>query len=398
MNRILEISKRASKGGRVPIKIALLKIHEDANETNLNGIHWDETYVSNAIDSVKMMPICAEFCDETKSTPLGHGLTGEELTADGIKEPVFENSETVGVIESAEIETVSINNVDTKVLTGKGFLYNQRYPNFVKWVRKNFALGNVDTSIEIMGLDSNDNKIAYLEDKPTDAFRTPTDFVFSGTAILSVQPSDSNAVVLEVAQKINKEEKIKMDEKELKELIQNTISESNSKNDELSTKITELNNQLTEKEGTISELNASVAQLQKALDDLKKEHDLYWEEKNLLEKELVKAKVATKLGELDSTIGEFNEAEQAFAKDDIDTLRINIEACEKSEDLENMTSEINSIKAKICTAIVENQKKLESEKAEQIAEQNAVKVNETIDIFSEINSAEEEEDEDINIF
>lgn len=189
-----------------------------------------------------------------------------------------------------------------------------------------------------------------------------------------------------------------MDEKELKALIQSTISESNSKNDELVTKINELNTQLSEKEGTISELNASVSQLQKALDDLKAEHETYWAERDLLEKELVKAKVATKLGELDSTIGEFNEAEQAFVKDDIDTLRANIEACEKSEDLENMTSEINSIKAKICTAIVENQKKLESEKAEQIAEQNAAKVNETIDIFSEINSAEDEEDDDINIF
>ena len=34
LNRILEISKRASNGGRVPIKIALLKIHENDEETN----------------------------------------------------------------------------------------------------------------------------------------------------------------------------------------------------------------------------------------------------------------------------------------------------------------------------------------------------------------------------
>lgn len=396
-NNILEISKRASKNGRIPIKIALLKIHDDT-ETNLNGIHWSEKYVKNNMESAKMMPICCEFTDETKSIPLGHGVTGSSFDENGIEQPEFLNSETVGVIESVYIDNVDIEGVQTKVLVGEGYIFSQRYPELVKWIRKNLALNSVLTSIEIMGLEINDNKITYLEDKPTDEFRTPVDFVFSGTAILSVQASDSNAIILEVAQKNNKEEKFDMDEKELKALIQATISESNSKNDELTTQITELNSQITEKDGAISELNASIAQLQKALADLKAEHETYWAERDLLEKELVKAKVATKLGELDSTIGEFNEAEQAFAKDDIDTLRTNIEACEKSEDLENMTSEINSIKAKICTAIVENQKKLESEKAEQIAEQNAAKANETIDIFSEISSAEDEEDEDINIF
>ena len=36
MPNILEISKRATRGGRVPIKIALLKIHDDTSETNDN--------------------------------------------------------------------------------------------------------------------------------------------------------------------------------------------------------------------------------------------------------------------------------------------------------------------------------------------------------------------------
>lgn len=39
LNNILEISQRSNKNGRVPIKIALLKIHDDPNETNKNGIH-----------------------------------------------------------------------------------------------------------------------------------------------------------------------------------------------------------------------------------------------------------------------------------------------------------------------------------------------------------------------
>lgn len=397
MNKILEISKRAVKGGRVPIKIALLKIHEDSTETNLNGIHWYEEYVKKAMETAKMMPICAEFYDETKETPSGHGLTGTVVNEDGIQEPVFENSETVGVIESAEISTVSIDGTDTKVLLGSGYLYNQRYPNFVKWVRKNFALNKVDTSIEIMGYESNENKIVYLEDSPAEEFRTPKEFVFSGTAILSVAPSDSNAIVIEVAQKQNKEEEQNMTEQEIMDVVQKAITETNSVKANMNEKVNELNNQLVEKDNTISELNASISQLQKALDDLKTSHETYWEERELIEKELVKAKVSAKLGELDSVVGEFNEAEQEVAKDDIDALKATIEACEKKEELENATSEINSIKSKICMAIVERQKKAEADA--KIAEQNSAKEAGTIDIFSEINSNDTNaSDEETNIF
>ena len=139
INNVLEISKRSAKGGRVPIKIALLKIHEDANETNRNGIHWDETCVKNAMESAISMPICAEFIDEDKSIPLGHGLTGIVINDDGISEPVFENSETVGCFESGMIENININGNEIKALTAKGYLFNQRYPSFVKWVRENYT-------------------------------------------------------------------------------------------------------------------------------------------------------------------------------------------------------------------------------------------------------------------
>lgn len=391
-SHILEINKRVSKGGRKNIRMILLTIHEDG-EMNRNGISWVEQYVSDNLDSIKGMPICATFLDDDKDVLLDHGYTETIELEDGKSEPLFLNSESVGVIESAKIEDIKIDGETKRVLVGYGYVFCQRYKNLCNKLENS----QVKSSIEIMGTDENNRKIIY-DGGYKESGRKPMIFDFTGTCLLGVLEADENCYVLEVAQKINKEEKIKMDEKELKALIQNTISESNSKNDELGTKITELNEQLTKKDGQISELNASVEQLQTALDKLKAEYETYWEERALLEKELVKAKVATKLGELDSTIGEFNEAEQAFAKDDIDALRSNIETCEKSEDLENMTSEINSIKAKICTAIVENQKKLESEKAEQIAEQNASKANETIDIFSEINSAEDKEDEDINIF
>lgn len=396
LGNILEISKQTSKGGRVPIKIALLKIHEDINETNKNGLHWKEEYVLNAIDSVKLMPICASFCDETKSTPLDHGLTGEEIDTNGVREPLFENSETVGCFENASIEDVTVNGNEIRALLGNRFLYNQRYPNFVKWVRQNKALGNVDTSIEVMGLETNDNKIIYEESEPTDEFRTPKEFVFSGTSILSVSPADDNAVVLEVAQKQENKEDKTLDEKELKELIQSTISETNSKNEELLAKITELNSTISEKESVIAEkeekiveLNATVEQVQKALDDLKKEHETYWAERDALEKELGTLKAKARIGELNAAIEGFSDDEKKYAESEINSFN------EKP-----LEGNIDAIVDKIYAGIGQASKKAIDEA--RVAEQNSAKdnkENEVIDIFSEMCAeAQGTDEEDVNIF
>lgn len=396
LGKILEISKQTSKGGRVPIKIALLKIHEDEKETNKNGLHWKEEYVLNAIDSVKLMPICASFCDETKSTPLDHGLTGEEIDNDGVREPLFENSETVGCFESADIEDVNVNGNDIRALVANGFLYNQRYPNFVKWVRQNKVLGNVDSSIEIMGLETNDNKIVYEESEPKDEFRTPKEFVFSGTSILSVPPADDNAIVLEVAQKQENKEDKTLDEKELKELIQSTISETNSKNEELLAKITELNSTISEKDSVIAEkeekiveLNATVEQVQKALDDLKKEHETYWAERDALEKELGTLKAKARIGELNTAIEGFSDEEKKYAESEINSFN------EKP-----LEGNIDAIVDKIYAGIGQASKKADAEA--KVAEQNSAKENkdnEVIDIFSEMCSeTQDNEEEDVNIF
>lgn len=396
LGKILEISKQTSKGGRVPIKIALLKIHEDEKETNKNGLHWKEEYVLNAIDSVKLMPICATFCDETKSTPLDHGLTGEEIDNNGVREPLFENSETVGCFESANIEDVNVNGNDIRALVANGFLYNQRYPNFVKWVRQNKALGNVDSSIEIMGLETNDNKIVYEESEPKDEFRTPKEFVFSGTSILSVSPADDNAIVLEVAQKQENKEDKTLNEKELKELIQSTISETNSKNEELLAKITELNSTINEKDSVIAEkeekiveLNATVEQVQKALDDLKKEYETYWAERDALEKELGALKAKARIGELNTAIEGFSDEEKKYAESEINSFN-----------KKPLEGNINAIIDKIYAGIGQASKKADAEA--KVAEQNSAKENkdnEVIDIFSEMCSeAQDTNEDDVNIF
>lgn len=407
LGNILEISKRSSKNGRVPIKVALLKIHDNAEDTNKNGLHWKKEYVEAAMESAIGMPFCAEFVDETKEVPLGHGLTGQIINSDGLPEPIFENSEVVGTCNEVSIETVKdAEGNDIEVLVGSGFLYAQRYPNFVKWVRKNYALGEVCTSIEIMGTPENDNKIVFEEEEPTEDFRSPMRFVFSGSAILSISPADDEAIVLEVAEKKqNKEDEKTMDFtiEDMKSAIHSTISELNDKSQAYEAQIAELNStieakdsELAEKDVKISELNASVEQIQTTLDQLKKDHETYWAEREILEQELAKAKVAEKLGELDATLADFNEDEKAVAKEDIDKLTSEINTATKKEDLENVTSEINSIKSKICMNIVESQKKAEADA--KIAEQNSVKNDVVEDIFSEVCSESHEDEEDTNIF
>lgn len=407
LNNILEISQRSNKNGRVPIKIALLKIHDDPKETNKNGIHWKKEYVLNAIDSVKGMPLCCEFVSEDKSCPLGHGLTGEVVDSNGVHEPVFENSDVVGTFEKAEIETIKdINGNEIEALCGYGYLYYQRYPKLVDWVRKGFATGEVSTSIEIMGLKENDNKIIY-EDGYNENMRSPMIYCFSGCALLSIAPSDDDAVVLEISQRkiTNKEEKKNMefDKKEFEAVIKSALSEINSEKkshdeevSELNEKISELNSKVEEKDAKISELNASVEQLQETLKKMESDRDTYWAEREILEREIAKAKVAEKLAELDSSLSEFNAEEKEIAKEDIEELKKNINACQKKEELNNVTSEINSIKSKICMEIVARQKQAESEA--RISEQNSEEVK-IEDIFSEVCSEKYvDDDEEVNIF
>ena len=411
LNNILEISKRANKNGRVPLRIAFLKIHDDETETNKNGIHWKRQYVENEMDTAVGMPICAELLDN--ETPLGHGLTGYEVKENGTNEPVFENSVVVGTCEKVSIETIKDSSGnDIEALVGDCILYNQRYPKFVKWVRKNYVLGTVGTSIEIMGKVENNNSLIYEEgDKRTDDYRTPSSFSFSGSCILGIAPADDNAVILEISQKNqNKEDKQKMDGtfdmKEITSAIKKTISEINSKESELNKKISEQNSIIEEKDSVIAEkdteisgLNASVEQLQKALEDTKKEYDTAWEEIEILRKEIAKAKVAEKLNEIDEELSEFNEDEKAVAKDDIDKLKSNINSCKDIDELNEVISEVNSIKSKICMNIVKQQKAAEKQAsaAKSTVETNSENVE---DIFAEVCESIKVDDKsgDVNIF
>lgn len=404
MNKILELSSRSSKGGRRKIRMVLLTLHKK-DEKNLNGISWNEEYVLNNLDSIKGIPICASFLDtELKDVPLDHGYTETVEIGDGKSEPLFNNSECCGVIEDAKIEDLEINGEMKRVLVGYGYLFYQRYKNFCDYIKENILLSDVKSSIEIVG--KNGGNIIY-DGGYNEEIRYPQVFDFSATAILGVKEADENCYILEVAQKQEKlkeeNKNMEFDKKEFETVLRSALSEINSEKkthddevSELNNKIADLNSQIETKDNTISELNASVEQLQATLKQMESDRDTYWAERELLEREIAKAKVAEKLAELDNSLKEFNAEEKEVAKEDIEELKKNINACQKKEELNNVTSEINSIKSKICMNIVAKQKQAESEA--RISEQNSEEVK-IEDIFSEVCSEKYVDDgEEVNIF
>lgn len=393
-SHILEINKRVSKGGRKNIRMILLTIHKDG-EMNRNGITWVEQYVNDNLDSIKGIPICATFLDDDKDVLLDHGYTETIELEDGKSEPLFSNSESVGVIESAKIEDVEIDGETKRVLVGYGYIFCQRYKNLCDKLKNS----QIKSSIEIMGTDENNRKIIY-DGGYKEKGRKPMTFDFTGTCLLGVLEADENCYVLEVAQNQDKEEKLNMTEKEIMDAVQKAIVETNSVKDEMNAKITELNSSIETKDSEIKELNeklnAEKANNAKTVEDKESEINELKQKVSELEADLVKAKISEKLEELNSVLDEFSDAEKEVAKDDIDKLTSEINSAEKKVDLDKVASEINSIKSKICMNIVETQKKAEADA--NIAEQNSANKNETIDIFSEMNSDNANDDSDTNIF
>lgn len=405
---IFELSSKKRKNGRRPFKASLYELQppecvvdDVGTKYNKNGITFLEEYASQTLDSIKDMSVRVEFIDDERTMILAHGDTG--ISEDGL--PLFNNASTIGHFTKGYIADVVINGETKRCVCGEGYLDEMAYQPFIQSLETQLKNGNsVEGSVEIFRTDTNDAivyKKGWLEKG-----RIPTEYIHSGWDMV-INPADESSALLELNNsKSQKEDKI-LDENKLKELIQSAVSEISSKNDELNTKISELNTAISDKEaiiaekdGKIVELNASIQQLQDALTKLKQEHDTYWAERELLEKELVKAKVAEKLSELDSALSEFNEDEKASASDDIKKLKENINSCEKKDDLNSVSAEINSIRSKICMDIVAKQKKAEQES--KTAEQNSAreqKNNEVIDIFSEMCSdTQDNDDEDVNIF
>lgn len=409
-----ELSSKKYKSGRRTFTATLYELQppdcvvdDVGTKYNKNGITFLEEYAEKALDSIEDMSVRVEFIDEERTMIAGHGETG--IVNDM---PVFENATVIGHFTKGYIDNVVIDGESKRCVCGKGYLDEMCYPGFVAALEENLNNGiAVDGSIEIYKTKDND-AIVYKKGW-IEKGRIPTEYVHSGWDMV-MSPADPASTLLELNTKKKEEQNMEFNMDEVKSVITKTITELNEKDSahaseiqKLNDQIAELNSQIeskdsviAEKEATISELNASAEEMQKLLDKMKDDQKTYWAEREILEQEIAKAKVAEKLAELDATLGEFNEDEKEVAKDDIDKLREQINACQKKDELNNVSSEINSIKSKICMDIVAKQKADEKKQA-RIAEQNSHEEKVDIeDIFAEMcsESVVDDEKEDLNIF
>ena len=379
---IFELSNKKYKNGRRPFTAILYELQppesvvdDVGTKFNKNGITFLEEYSAQQLESIKDMSVTVEFLDEERTMISGHGETGIE---DGF--PVFDNATTVGHFTKGYIDDVEINGETKRCVLGKGFLDEMRYKPFIESLETEINNGNsVDGSIEIYRSEGNES-IVYKKGWIPQG-RIPTEFIHSGWAMV-LNPADVNSTLLELNSKNKNKEELEMDEKTMRDVIVNAINETNSKNDELNATIAELNSTIESKDAEIVELNATVEQVQKALDDLKKEHETYWAERDALEKELGALKAKARIGELNSAIEGFSDDEKKYAESEINSF---------NED--PMNGDVDAIVSKIYAGIGQA-----SKETAKVAEQNSANNETELDIFSEINSAEDAEDKDVNIF
>lgn len=383
---IFELSSKKYKNGRRPFTAILYElqppdsvVNDIGTKFNKNGITFLEEYASKQLDSIKDMSVTVSFIDEDRTMISDHGDTGVE---DGL--PIFDNATTVGHFTKGYIDSIEINGETKRCVLGKGFIDEMRYKSFVETLESEINSGNsVDGSIEIYRSEGNEN-IVYKKGWIPEG-RIPTEYIHSGWAMV-LNPADVNSTLLELNSKNqNKEEQKNMGEKEMRELITSVITETNSKNDELNTKIEELNSTIESKDAEIKELNDKV----NANADADKEKDEKIEEltkKNEeLEKELNECKKAEQNSALDKALEAFTETEQKYAESEINAFREN-------PIVGNVDTVVNAINAGIGKAVKA------AEADAKVAEQNSANNETELDIFSEINSVEDAEDNDVNIF
>lgn len=395
--KLFEVSSRKSKNGRRKFKLILHEIYPDScidavNEVgtiyNENGITWIEEYCQNNLSTVKDMSLRVEFADEFNRVEiLGHGETGLQ---DGL--PLFENADVVGHFTNAYIDEIVEDGVTKKVAIGEGYLDEMCYPDFVAKLIEDTANGEAPYgSVEIYRSGDNSGiiyKYGYKENG-----RIPTDYIYSGYALLGIRPADKTARLLEINES-NKEEKT-MDENQVKALIGQVVAEMlatsaelNKCKEECAAQVAAASEAVAAKDKQIEELNSQISSIQSELDACKREknelntaNETMQTEINSLKETIVESQKKEKIGELNAAIADFSDEEKAYAQAEIDAFNA-----------DPITSEVNSV----VNAILVGVGKKAREAAAVVAEQNAAKAD-IEDIFAEVGVTPTSE-EDSNIF
>lgn len=384
MNKCFELSSKKYKNGRRKFTAVLYKLQPPESvidgvgtQYNKNGLTFLEEYSSAQLDSIKDMSVTVSFLDEERTQILDHGFT-EMNTEDGL--PTFQNATTIGHFTKGYIDDVEINGEMVRCVIGDGFLDEMRYHAFVEKLEEDLTNGiSIEGSIEIYR-DENHETIVYANGY-REKGRIPQYFIHSGWAMV-MNPADTNSQLLELNENQNKEEKNKMDENKIIEVIQKAITETNSVKADSEAKIAELNYQIEAKDTEIKELNeAKEAAETNASEKDSKIAELEAENAKLKE-ELAACKKKELNSAFDERLSVYTNEQKACVESEINSYKEN-----------PMDGDADAIISKICVNIVAKQ--MEDAK---IAEQNSAKEEDKVDIFSEVNSAEEEENEDVNIF
>jgi len=367
---ILEINNQKKFSGRTYVKWVVLEIHENSTQYNKNGITWIEKYVNTNLESIKEMPLCVEFIDYENSEPFGHGMT--EIK-DGA--PLFERSTVVGVTTNGYIDTIEVNGDKKRVLIGEGYIYNQRYPKFIQWLKSKMFDGDFpETSVEISAAEGR-NVIEY-DGGWKEKGRIPMKFDFSGDAILGIDPADDAAVLLELNNKYKEEKSLAKTQEEVLVELNNKIDSKNTEINELQNKVQELNKELEKK---TEELNAAIkeAKDQKTkAENKEKESQKAKDEKEKAESELNELRKFKKEAENERLKTELNQDLSSYTEEERSVAKEKIESFSKTPSAELKTEIISEINSAIAQSLITKRKKKHSK--------NNV---DSLDIYSEVNEA-----------
>lgn len=384
MNKCFELSSKKYKNGRRKFTAVLYKLQPPESvidgvgtQYNKNGLTFLEEYSSAQLDSIKDMSVTVSFLDEERTQILDHGFT-EMNTTDGL--PTFDNATTVGHFTKGYIDDVEINGEMVRCVLGDGFLDEMRYHAFIEKLDEDLANGNsIEGSIEIYR-DEDHETIVYANGY-REKGRIPQYFIHSGWSMV-MNPADTNSQLLELNENQNKEDKNEMDENKIIEVIQKAITETNSVKADSEAKIAELNTQIEAKDAEIKELNEAKSVAEATATEKDGKIAELQAENEKLKEEVVDFKKKELNSAFDEKLSVYTDEQKACVESEINSYKEN-----------PMNGDADAIISKICVNIVAKQ--MEDAK---VAEQNSTKEDDKVDIFSEVNSAEEEEDEDVNIF
>lgn len=314
---VVDICSAPYPDGRRKITVMLHEIYPEEGRWNRNGITWIEEYVRANADSIRGMPFCVRYWDEEAGVPYDHGFSGQ--VEDGM--PVYEDSVVVGVAEDYEIRDVAIDGESHRVLCATGVLYQQRCPNFVKWLEDQLANGvHVYSSIEIVA-PRGAKEIEYRDGWKPEG-RIPTNYVYSGHSFLTVLPADDQSIVLELNQKTQTEvddmdenkiveiaEEVEKRVKALLEKAEADVAALEAKDAEIATltqKVADLEADIQAKEEAVTSANEAVAAKDEKIAEL--------------EGEIVEHKCGEAIRELNEVIAGFEQEQKDAAKEEIEAF------------------------------------------------------------------------------